>query len=187
MSDCRRIPKVRPKLIPVVMKSETHNLDWIGQAPAPGFLRTSLAIFVATAVGAVSAVVVVLSLLSTLTAEPQSGLAFEAAHFGVSQPTPRPVAPSTDSAFSTASEDVSSNISRGQLGLSGTPSTTDQLPLTPGKTIGSGGMTSTSNGVDHREQTQFDRRQSNYAVHQRRAYPRRFAKTFQNLPFPRRW
>jgi len=180
------------------MKSETRHLEWVGRAPAPSFLRTSLAIFVATTVGAVSAVAVVLSLVSALTAEPESRVmlthkTIEAANSGVRQkeplPTPRPSAPSTDSAgaFSTASQDVSSNVLRDQLRSPGDPAAGNQPPLTPGKTIGSGGMTSTFDGVEHREQTQFDRRQPNLVVHHRRAYSRRFANTFLNLPFPRRW
>jgi hypothetical protein len=149
--------------------------EWIGRAPAPGYLRTLLAIFVAAAVGAVSAVAVVLSLLSALTAEPQSGVMLpkktvEAANSGVRQeepqPTPRPVTPSADSA--------------------GAPAANDQ-PLTPSQTISGGAITSTSNGVEQEVQMQFDRRQPNFVVHHRRVYSRRFANTFLNLPLPRRW
>ncbi len=56
----------------VMTKSDTRALEWVGRTPAPGFLRTLLVIFIATAVGAVSAVAVVLSLVSALTAGPQS-------------------------------------------------------------------------------------------------------------------
>jgi hypothetical protein len=184
------------------MRSETSYPEWVGRAPAPAFPRALLAIFVATAVGAVSGVTVVLSLLSALTAETQPGVLLtkntvEAANSGVRQeepqPTPRPefnrssVTPSADSgAIGIASQDASSNISRSQSLPARAPSANDQPPLVPRETKSNGAVTSTSDGVEHQGQTQFDRGQQHFVVHHR-SYSRRFANTFLNLPLPRRW
>lgn len=186
------------------MRSETPYQKWDGRAPASRFPRTLLAIFVATAVGAVSGVAVVLSLLSALTAETPSGVMLtkntaEASNSGVRQEqpqaTPRPefdrssIAPAPDSpgAFSIASQDVAPTISHSQPPPGGAPSVNDQSALVSGGTMTSEAVTSTSSSVKEEAQTQFDRRHQNFPVHHRRVYTRRFANTFLNLPFPRRW
>ncbi len=186
------------------MRSETSYPEWVSLAPAPSFLRMVLAIFVATAVGAVSGVAVVLSLLSALTAETPSEVTLtqrtlEAANSGVRQEEPQPtsrpefdrssVAPSADSsAIGIANQDASSNISRSQPATARAPSANHQPALLPGETMSSSGaVISTSSSVEQQAPTQFDRGRRHLVDLHRRVYSGRFANTSLNSPPPRRW
>jgi hypothetical protein len=184
------------------MRSDYYYPEWLGLAPTPSFLRTLLAIFVATAVGAVSGIAVVLSLLSALTAETQSGVMqakkiVEAAASGAPQegpqPTPRPefnqpsVATDRAGAVAVGSQDVSASISRSEPSLARAVISNDQLAPARRETTANGGVTSASGSVEQQARTQFDRRQRHFVARHRGIYSRRFANAFLNLPLPRRW
>jgi len=170
------------------MRSGTFHAGWGGLAPAPSFLRVALAVFVATVVGAVSGVAVVLSLLDVPTPETQPiamltkktiDLAQDA-NAGIRREGPQPTLGSEVNYSSAV-------LSTDKPLLRNTTIATNQPAPVPGETVSDAVVTPTSSSARKYEQTRFDPRQRRFAVHHRRFYSRRFANMFGNLPLPRFW
>ena len=170
------------------MRSGTFHAGWGGLAPAPSFLRVALAVFVATVVGAVSGVAVVLSLLNghTLETPPIAMLTRKTidlaqdANSGIRREGPQPTSvPEVN--YSSASLSTDKPLPRNAT------IPTNQPTVVRGETVSDAVVTSTSSTAKQQEQTRFNPRQRRLVVHHRRFYSRRFANMFGNLPLARFW
>ena len=170
------------------MRSGTSHPGWAGLTPASSFLHTALAVFVATVVGAVSGVAVVLSLLNVPTPEtpPIAMLTRKTidlaqdANAGIRQEGPQPTLGSEvnySSALLSADKPLPRNATIA----------TNQPTVVRGGTVSDAVVTPTSSSARQHEPTRFDPRQRRLVVHHRRFYSRRFANMFGNLLLPRFW
>ncbi len=170
-----------------------------GVALAPRFSRMLLAVFVATAVGAASAVGVIVALSSVPigetqpTAMPTKGIAnlAGASNSGIERQEPPPTSQwePNNSSMGRArdSRAANSDSSRSQRVPAGASPANDGLSEVPRDTASNGAVTVTPASAERQERTHLDRRPPRLAIHRGRTYSRRFANTPFTSPLSRPW